>query len=220
MVRRVLGVLIVAAIAACGGSNAEPPTITAGPGAESPEDAVRELRGHLATGDFAAASALAVPDHAALASLAEGATFSQVAEALETGDARVAANFWSGFAQGAGDVFSTGAAIGASEMIVESGVEFHIVGITPSGGAERIIAIQEIEGYRIDLFASFSPGIASRMISPVEILLGSSTDDAETILDELKQIVPSLLVASSDPTLTPESVQEVLQLIELITRVG
>lgn len=217
IVHRSIALLVF--LAACGGGGAEPPTITTGPGAESPEDAVRELRGHLAAGDFASASALALPDQAALASLAEGATFSDVADAVETGDARVAANFWSGFAQGAGEVFSRGAAIGTSETMTESGVEFQMVGVTPTGGTERIVVTQDVEGFRVDLFASFSAGIAGRLITPVEMLLSSSTEDAGVILESLSGVVPSLLVAASDPTLTPEAVQEILQLIELITRV-
>jgi hypothetical protein len=174
----------------------------------------------LAVGDFASASALAIPKQAALASLAEGATFSQVARALEQGDALVAANFWGGFAQGVGDVFSPGAAVAPADTRTESGVEFFMVSVTPVNGQERLVATQNIDGYRVDIFASFGAGVAGRMISPVEIMLTSPTDDAALILRELQEIVPSLTLAGSDPTLTPDSVQEILQLVELITRVG
>ena len=222
MVRSLTPLLLVLLLVAgaCGGRGDGGPTITTGPGAESAEAAVEGLRTFLSSGDFSSASALAVPNQAALASLAEGATFSQVAKALEQGDAPVAANFWSGFAQGVGDTLSPGAAIEAAGTRTESGVEFYMVGVTPGSGIERLVVTQEIDGHRIDLFASFAAGFAGRLISPIEILLTSLTEDAALILKEMKTTVPSLVVASSDETLTPEAVQEILQLIELITRVG
>jgi hypothetical protein len=58
------------------------------------------------------------------------------------------------------------------------------------------------------------------MISPVELLLASSSPDARSILVALQDVVPSLLVAASDQTLSPEAVQRILQLIEVITRVS
>jgi hypothetical protein len=58
------------------------------------------------------------------------------------------------------------------------------------------------------------------MISPVELLLGSSSPDARSILAALQDVVPSLLVAATDESLSPEAVQRILQLIEVITRVG
>ncbi|MGI9609380.1 MAG: hypothetical protein ACR2NL_03700 [Acidimicrobiia bacterium] len=206
-------------VSSCSGSDGVD-VITSGPGADSPGEAVAELRALLAAGDFDQASGLAVPGHAALASLSEGATFGQVAEALRSGDSAVAANFWAGFAQGVGEVFSPGSVVAESGTRTESGVEFHLVGVTPTEGNERIMATQEIEGHRVDLFASFSAGFAGRMISPVEILLAASTDDAALILSELRGTVPSLVVAGSDESLPPATVQEILRLIELITRLG
>ena len=79
------------ALVACGGSaETVSPSGTVGPGADTPEEAVLELVDHLNAPDFIAAIDLAVPDHAALASLGEGATFSEVADALRGGDALVA----------------------------------------------------------------------------------------------------------------------------------
>lgn len=189
-------------------------------GAETPVAAIEELQVLLAEGDFEAASALAVPGHAALASLAEGAPFSQVAESLRTGDASVASNFWNGFAQGAGDVLAEGATIADAGLTTESSVEFNLVDLTPAGSSTRTLATQDIDGYRVDLFASFAVGLAERMITPVEMLLSASTPDASLILAELQGVVPSLLLAASDQSLPPDAVQSILQLIELITRVG
>jgi hypothetical protein len=80
--------------------------------------------------------------------------------------------------------------------------------------------VRDVDGYRIDLFASFGPGLADKMLPPVERLLSTQTDDARVIISELKTIVPSLIVAGNQPGLSPVVTQQLVQLIELITRVG
>jgi hypothetical protein len=152
--------------------------------------------------------------------LGEGASFGQVADAITDGDAEIAANFWSGFGQGVGEVLNSELAIEDRGSTTESGVEFFLVGVTPEQGTERLIMTRDVDGQRIDLFASFGAGLAQRMLSPVEILLGTSSADSAVILDALQDVVPSLLVSATDPSLSPEAVQGVLQLVELITRVG
>lgn len=189
------------------------------PGAESPEQAVEMLVDALDSGQFAEASHLAMPGHAALASLAEGASFGEVADALRTQDLAVSANFWSGFAQGAGS-FLFGTVPADSETLERDGLVFHVVTVVPESGGDRVIVTRELEGFRIDLFASFASGLAERMIGPVERLLAAQTDDSLLVLAELREVVPSLLVAAESPEQPPDVVQSVLQLVELITRVG
>lgn len=211
---------LVLTVSACTGNGNELSSGTNGNGATSPVAAVEELRSMLIAGDFASAAALAVPNQAALASLGEGASFGQVADAITDGDAEIAANFWSGFGQGVGEVLNSELAIEDRGSTTESGVEFFLVGVTPAQGTERLIMTRDVDGQRIDLFASFGAGLAQRMLSPVEILLGTSSADSAVILDALQDVVPSLLVSATDPSLSPEAVQGVLQLVELITRVG
>ncbi|HEX9865986.1 MAG TPA: hypothetical protein VGC03_13555 [Acidimicrobiia bacterium] len=211
---------LVLTVSACTGNGNELSSGTNGNGATSPVAAVEELRSMLIAGDFASAAALAVPNQAALASLGEGASFGQVADAITDGDAEIAANFWSGFGQGVGEVLNSELAIEDRGSTTESGVEFFLVGVTPEQGTERLIMTRDVDGQRIDLFASFGAGLAQRMLSPVEILLGTSSADSAVILDALQDVVPSLLVSATDPSLSPEAVQGVLQLVELITRVG
>ena len=211
---------LVLTVSACTGNGNELSSGTNGNGATSPVAAVEELRSMLIAGDFASAAALAVPNQAALASLGEGASFGQVADAITDGDAEIAANFWSGFGQGVGEVLNSELAIEDRGSTTESGVEFFLVGVTPEQGTERLIMTRDVDGQRIDLFASFGAGLAQRMLSPVEILLGTSSADSAVILDALQDVVPSLLVSATDPSLSPEAVQDVLQLVELITRVG
>jgi len=214
----ILGLMLIVSACTGNGNGASPGTN--GNEATTPVAAVEELRSMLIAGDFVSAGALAVPNQAALASLGEGASFGQVADAITDGDAEIAANFWSGFGQGVGEVLNSELAIEDRGSITESGVEFFLVGVTPAQGTERLIMTRDVDGQRIDLFASFGAGLAQRMLSPVEILLGTSSADSAVILDALQDVVPSLLVSATDPSLSPEAVQGVLQLVELITRVG
>jgi hypothetical protein len=207
-------------VVGCDGGGATSTTVSLGAGAESPAAAVEDLRSLLSSGDFAAAASLAVPEQAALAALAEGATAAEVAAALEEGDTAIAANFWEGFAQGAGDAFAGDADITDQGSTTRDGVEFHLVGMRPQGGEDQIIITRDVDGQRIDLFATFGAGLAQGLMSPVEVLLSSPNADARVVLAALRDVVPSLFVAAEDESLSPEAVQGILQLVELITRVG
>lgn len=207
------------AIVACSGGGATT-TVTIGEGASDPVGAIEDLQSLLAQGDFAAAGSLAVPGQAVLASLAEGATPSAVAASLEDGGGEVAANFWNGFAQGVGETFVGDVAIEDMGTTSEEGVQFYVVGVTPEGGAQRLMVTRDVDGQRVDLFATFGAGLAEGLMGPVELLLGSSNEDSRLILSALQEVVPSLLVAAKDESLSPEATQRILQLVELITRVG
>jgi hypothetical protein len=79
---------------------------------------------------------------------------------------------------------------------------------------------RDVGGQRVDLFASFGAGLAEGMMSSVELLLSNSNEDSGEILAALQDVVPSLLVAARDETLSPEASQRILQLVEMITRAG
>jgi hypothetical protein len=216
--RRSVAVLLVALIACSGEGRTT--TVTIGEGASDPVAAVEDLHRLLAQGDFGAAGSLAVPGQAVLASLGEGATPSTVAATLEDGDGEVAANFWNGFAQGVGEIFTGEVTVEDLGTTSEEGVEFFVVGVTPEGGDQRLMVTRDVGGQRVDLFATFGAGLAEGMMGPVELLLGSSNEDSQVIMSALQDVVPSLLVAANDESLSPDSVQRILQLVELITRVG
>lgn len=219
--RSALGVFLVMLAVACSNDAAEPqPTIPGGEGAESALAAVEELVASINDADFADASRLAIPDHAALASLAEGATYSVVAEALRTGDSEIAANFWAGFAQGTGNFLAGSVDLSEDDPVTGADVEFSRVTVTPVQGDSRSILVRDVDGYRIDLFASFGPGLADKMMVPVERLLTTQTADARLILVELQDIVPSLLAATKIPGNTSDVNQQLLSLVEVITRVS
>jgi hypothetical protein len=102
----------------------------------------------------------------------------------------------------------------------EDGVEFSVVGVTPEGGVRRVMVTRDVDGERIDLFATFGAGLAEGMIPPVELLLTTANEDSGAILAALQDIVPSLMVAARDETLSPDASQRILQLVEMITRAG
>jgi hypothetical protein len=212
--------LVVLVVMACGGGEGTGASITRGQGAESAVAAVEELQNLLVEGDFAGATSLAMPGHAAMASLAEGASSGEVAEALEDGDEAIAANFWSGFAQGLGEVLLGQITVEEIGSENQSDVEFYLVSVTPESGNSGRLVTQDVDGHRVDLFASFGAGLADRLISPLEIIVDSPTGDNAVIIEAFQDVVPSLLLAASDESLGPEAVQGVLRLVELITRVG
>jgi hypothetical protein len=208
-------------LAGCSGQTSDQEgTISPGPGAETAVGAVEELIASINEPDFATASRMAIPGHAALAALSEGASFAEVAEALAEGNEEAAANFWAGFAQGAGD-FLTGNVTATDEgTMSEGGLEFHVVEVQLADGGTRTILVRDEGGFRVDLFASFGAGLADKMIAPAERLLSTQTEEARMILAGLQEIVPSLFVAASLPGTTGGASQQLLALIEVITRVG
>jgi len=206
---------------ACGGGSAEPePSIVPGDGAETAVAAVEDLVEAVNTAEFADASRLAVPGQAALAALAEGATFGEVAKSLGEGDQEIAANFWAGFAQGTGSFLTGDVTVEEDGTVELDGVTFHRVVVTPADATTRILLVRDDGGHRIDLFGSFGPGLADKMVGPVERLLTTQTGDARLILAELQEIVPSLLASASLPGTSAEASQQLIALIEVITRVS
>lgn len=221
MWRRLSPTLAIVVLSACGAGADDPgPNPVPASGAESPVAAVDELIEAINAPDFAGASRLAVPGQTALAALAEGATFGEVASSLSDGDQDVAANFWAGFAQGTASFLAGDVAAVEDGTIEQDGVSFHRVVVTPADGESRTLLVREDDGYRIDIFASFGPGLADKMIGPTERLLNTQTGEASLILNELQEIVPSLLASASLPGTSSEVSQQLIALIEVITRVG
>lgn len=211
---------IVMGVAACGGSESDDLAVDVGPGADSAVAAVELLISSLEDGDFTAAAALAIPGQAALASLAEGAAVSEVAAALRNGDGVVAANFWSGFAQSITDVLSAGLSVDGSTSVEASGVEFNVVDIVTASGGHRKLTTADVGGHRVDIFATFGSTLADRMYSPLERLLSSPVDDAALVLSEMKKQVPSLYMAAESPEIGSDAIQNILRLIELVSRIN
>jgi hypothetical protein len=132
----------------------------------------------------------------------------------------LASNFWAVFAQGAGGFLSGSVTTSNGPVVNENGLEFHTVEVILDDGTRRQLFTRDVDGFRVDLFASFGAGLADKMIPPVQRVINSQTDDAAIIVAELKTIVPSLVVAANQPDMTPRSIQDLLRLVELITRVS
>ena len=215
-------VAVFAVLAAgCGGETVEPETsIPPGTGADTAVAAVEQLVAAINEPDFPQASRLAIPGQAALAALAEGATFGDVAEALAEGDEEIAANFWSGFAQGAGNFLAGNVTAVEDGTLAQGELDFHTITVTPAAGGARTVLVRDDDGYRVDLFASFGSALADKRNAPVERLLTTQTEDARLILAELQTIVPSLIAAASLPGTSGEVSQQLLALVEVITRVS
>ncbi|CAN5866847.1 hypothetical protein BH23ACT4_BH23ACT4_08450 [soil metagenome] len=210
--------VLVVAVAACSGNGetAEQPVS----GAETAEQAVEELFSMLAAGEFGSASALAVPEQSALAALAEGASVEDVASGLRDGDAGIASNFWSGFAQSIDSLLSDGVEVVGSSPTTNQDVEFTIVEIATGSGDIHHIATREVDGHRVDLFATFGPSLAGRLYPQIELLFDQPSEDASFILSRMREQAPSFYMAAETPNLAPNVVQDLLQLIELITRIS
>ena len=210
--------VVMLVLGACGGEEGLTPAPTLGPGAETPGAAIEELVVFLKQPDFGAAASLIVPGQSALAALSEGATTSQVASALENGDIEIASNFWSGFAQGLGSLLDGEFVTGSGVSEVVDGVEFHIIELGPASGDSQRVALRDVDGWRIDLFASFGGTLAERMTPPVELLLTSSQPEATQVLLGLRDVVPSLKLALAEPGLSAPAAQALASLIEMATR--
>lgn len=218
--RRPIVPILALTLAACGGGGAdETVPVELGPGAETPAAAVEGLIEAVNAADFEAAGQMSVPGQAALAALAEGATFDEVAAALSENGAQVTANLWSGFAQGAGSLLTGDVSVTEEDVVTQDGVDFNRVTVTTDDGEARTLLVKEADGYRVDLFASFGKAWADKMIDPVERLLTTQTDDARLILAELQEIVPSLLATTTLPGTTGPEAQQLMALVEVITRV-
>lgn len=191
-----------------------------GEGAESALGAVDQLVDALRSGEFGEASHLAIRGQSALAALAEGAGFAEVADALRNGDEEVAANFWAGFAQGAGSFLTGSISTAEGSSIERDGVTFTTIEVVPDDGVARTVLVRDADGFRIDLLASFGGGLADKMIGPAERLLSTQTEDARLILSELQGNVSSLLVATGLPGTSAEVSQLLTSLVEIITRLG
>jgi hypothetical protein len=220
MSRSIVIILMACFVVACSGGSGEGSPDASLSGSDSPEAAVTNLLSDLKDGEFSAAVPLAIPGQSALASLAEGATVEDVAFAFREGDELITNNFWSGFAQTVESFLLESPDVVGTTNSEAEGVAFDIVHVRSSGDLERTFTTRDVDGYRIDIFATFGPSLASRLYSPVERLFTSTDPDAAFVLGAMREQVPSLHMAALTPGLAPNVVQDILQLIELITRVN
>lgn len=220
--RRYLLVLVVVAVgAACTGDEASPNTTLS---TDAPPVAVvTELMQAVDEGRFDDAAALSDPVQAALLALVEGASATEVVRALGDDQSEsVAANFWSGFAQTLEDSWrSAELTFVEEERVTEGDERFAPVMVTSGSGEQRAFVLRDEEdGWTVDLFATFGPVLAERLLAPVESVLGSASSDAAVVRSHLSATADSLAFAASDPGLPIGVHQSLLALIERVTRTG
>lgn len=208
--------LLVGALA-CTSETEPPPTTDAA--ANTPTEVVSALLTAVDQGRFEDTARYTDNTQAALFALAEGATVSEVASAVEAEAGPVAANFWSGFAQSLGEGFGPGeVTVGDAEETTAGSSRFALVPVTPSDGTQRVFVLRRDNGWRVDLFASFAPIVAESLVPAVEGVLGSANADASAVLSGLAGSADSLRVAVSDRDLPADTQQTVLALLERVTR--
>lgn len=175
-----------------------------GPGAESPEAAVGELLAALAGGDFDRAVELTVPDQMVAVALVEGADIDEAIALLPSGGHPVGVNFWGEFSRSFSEFLGADPGDARAGTVVAfdaGGRRFARVEVSlPAKGVVRSLIVQEGEGWRIDVFASFASALAGRL-GPVAADVSAAEGEAgiENVAALLRDLEPSLSAALESP---------------------
>lgn len=225
MRRCLIGLMLVAVASssACNrGGNGEA-TVTderAVSGAEAPEAAVTGLLSSLEAGEYDQAVTFGITEQLPVVALAEGASLEQVSGLMASGDVAVGANFWKSFTEGLGTFVGV-----APEQVRLAGVTpFEVEGRRfarvavefPNDPNMRSFVVQDDNGWKIDLLASFAPALAGRLEAAVAGL--RAEPDAADVLDFVAAQRPSLQAVLEDPNLPPEVDQDVRAALLAIAR--
>ncbi|MPZ52375.1 MAG: hypothetical protein GEU79_06510 [Acidimicrobiia bacterium] len=151
--------------------------------------------------------------------LLEGMPPDDILSTMEEESTVVAANFWEGFGESSAGGLQADASVSAqSEVEIGSERGFVVTVTLPDGRQKRWVVRDSPDGPVIDLFASFASGFAGSLIGPVDRLLTEQTEDGRRLLGLLVSQLDSLGVASDDPNITTTESQEIITLIERISR--
>jgi hypothetical protein len=176
------------------------------PGAETPAAAVGELFEALAGDDIEAAADLTVPGQAVAVAVAERAPADEVLAILDTGGRPVLVNFWRSFA--ASVVELSGAPIGdlepgdAGEPFEVGGRRFAIVEVLVPGQGAQSFVVRELDGWKVDLVATFAPALAANLGKAPETFGGVAGGDR--IVAAVRDERAALEAALADPALPSE----------------
>jgi hypothetical protein len=217
--RPIVSFLVLAVATACNGGADPPDSSVAAP--RSPTEVVSALLRAIDEGRFEDTAPLTDTTQAALFTLAEGATATEVATAIEGDSGAVAANFWSGFAQSLPEDFSPS---DVSVELVGEGTEgesrFAAVSVSRGDDPPRTFVLRRQDGWRVDLFASFASIVAGTLVPAVDGVLTSASGDASAVLTGLSGSADSLRYALAEGDLSGDMQQTVLALLERVTRSG
>jgi hypothetical protein len=215
----VASLVVLAVVTACNGAAEPPDSSAAAP--RSPTEVVSTLLRAIDEGRFEDTAPLTDTTQAALFTLAEGATATEVATAIGEDSEAVAANFWSGFAQSLPEDFSPSDV--SVEMVAE-GTEgesrFAMVSVSRGDDRPRTFVLRREDRWRVDLFASFASIVAGTLVPAVDSVLTSASGDASAVLTGLSESADSLRYALAEGELSGDTEQTVLALLERVTRSG
>ncbi len=174
------------------------------PGPESPESAVGELFAALAADDLDRAVELTVPDQMVAVALVEGAELDEAISLLPSGGHPVGVNFWREFSRSFSEFLGADPGDARSGAVVAfdaGGRRFARVEVSlPTKGVVRSLIVQEGEGWRIDVFASFASALAGRL-GPVaaDVSAAGGEVGVENVAALLHDLEPSLSAARESP---------------------
>ncbi len=179
------------------------------PGAADPGTAVTELLASLASGDFERASQLTVDDQMLSIAVTGNVPTEALQGVLATGGSDIGRNYWESFAANLesflgvepGQV-STGA---VSEIEVDGSSFASVQILVPGDTARRRLVVQQTDGWKVDVVASFGPALAQRLGRAAEAFRADPS--ASDILASLVRQRPSLQVSLDAPDLDAETAQ-------------
>ncbi len=184
-----------------------------------PEGVVAIILGLVSEDRFTEATDLTDLHQAELLLLLEGVPADDILSRIEDEGTVVGSNFWEGFAESSSPGLSDDSGVSAQGEVEIGAERGYLVAVTLSNGQERRWVVRSTSsGPVVDLFASFASGFAGSLIAPVERLLGNDSEDARRLLGLLVGELASLEVAATDPNITPTESQEIITLIERISR--
>ena len=204
---------LVLLVAGCDGGAATTPDaepVPAGPA--DPRQAVVDLLEALGGEDVARAVDLTVPGQGLAVAVAEQAPADELGAILDGGSRAVLANFWSSFATSVEELSGAGTAdidVGEAGDPFEVGDHrFAIVGMeVPGQAGPRSMIVREGRGWKVDVVATFAPGLATGIGQAPQELAGA--EGGEPIIERMVAERPALEAALEDPALPPGVAQQI-----------
>jgi hypothetical protein len=185
------------------------PAPVARPGASAPATAVTELLAALSAGDFERAAQLTVDDQMLSIAVTGNVPTDALQGVLATGGSDIGRNYWESFAanlEGFLGVRPDQVTTGSVSEIEVDGVSFAIVALTvPGDSIPRRLVVQQTDGWKVDVVASFGPALAQRLGRAAEAFRVDPS--AADILASLSRQRSSLQVSLDAPGLDPETAQ-------------
>lgn len=224
IVRSVVAAGVALVVAACAGEADDIVTTTTAPvraaGAETPDEAVASLTRALAVGRFVEAVDLTVDGQMLVVALAEGLDVDGALSLLEMGADDVGVNFWGGFAASLEDFLGyepDDIEIGTvSTFEVDDRRFARVDAFVPLDSAVRHFVVQEEDGWRIDVLATFASALAGKLPDAADLVRGHP--EGAPLLEVMRRHIPSLRAVIEGGDAQPQLVQAALAAIERIQR--